>query len=92
MQKLWQQWDSNPRPCGPAPETGALDHSATLSFGTYIAKLSSYQVSSFYWEYLKEIPSKNTTNNAPNYTFQTLPQNILLYNIKQKEINQLKSD
>ena len=26
----WQLWDLNPRPGGPAPEAGALDHSAKL--------------------------------------------------------------
>ena len=26
----WQKWDSNPRPFGPRPERGALDHSAIL--------------------------------------------------------------
>ena len=36
LKKNWPQWDSNPRPYGPAPEAGALDHSATLSLGANI--------------------------------------------------------
>jgi len=28
---MWQLWDLNPRPFGPAPEAGALDRSAKLS-------------------------------------------------------------
>jgi hypothetical protein len=29
-QKIWQRWDSNPRPFGLVPKTSALDRSATL--------------------------------------------------------------
>ena len=28
--KTWQEWGSNPRPYGPRPKRGALDHSAIL--------------------------------------------------------------
>ena len=28
---VWQLWDLNPRPFGPEPKSGALDHSAKLS-------------------------------------------------------------
>ena len=31
MGKNWQLWDLNPRPFGPEPKSGALDHSAKLS-------------------------------------------------------------
>jgi hypothetical protein len=30
-EKKWQLWDLNPRPFGPEPKSGALDHSAKLS-------------------------------------------------------------
>lgn len=29
--KICQEWDLNPRPFGPEPKSGALDHSAKLS-------------------------------------------------------------
>ena len=42
-QKIWPQRDSNPRPYGPAPEAGALDHSATWSSDNICAPFTLFK-------------------------------------------------
>ena len=37
-QKIWQRWDSNPRPERLVPKTSALDHSATLPVITAVPR------------------------------------------------------
>ena len=41
-QKLWQRWDSNPRPFGLVPKTSALDRSATLPIGSKTSAYAPY--------------------------------------------------